>query len=375
MTESTSSTTADRISQLLRESNEPLVRRVLLVDDEESIRTALAKFFRARGYDVVTAEDGNQALEALRSHDRFTLMLCDVRMPGLSGVELVPLALDIDGDLAVMMLTAVNDASTATEALASGAMDYLIKPIELKDLEKAIERVLHRRALILEQRNVERLIREEVATRTDELMAERRAVQEMSVAVIDVLINAQEAKDVYLRGHSQRVADLAASIASAMSLDDELVEDIRLAGRVHDVGKIGIHESVLNKPGALTPDEFEHVKDSVRLSVEILTPLKHLARIIPYIQDHQERWDGSGYPRGLAGQEIAIGGRILHLADAYDAMTSRRAFREPRSQQEAIEVLSAQAGKQFDPDVFLAFKSVVQRRKSLVFIDLESLGA
>lgn len=375
MTEPTSNTTAHRISQLLRGTPEPLVRRALVVDDEESIRSALAKFLRSRGYDVATAEDGLQALAMMEAGDRFTLMLCDVRMPGLSGVELVPRALDLDGDLAVMMLTAVNDASTATEALAAGAMDYLMKPIELKDLEKAIERVLHRRALIVEQRNVERLIREEVAVRTDELMTERRAVQEMSVAVIDALINAQEAKDVYLRGHSQRVADLAASIASAMSLDDELVEDIRLAGRVHDVGKIGIRESVLNKPGALTPEEFEHVKQSVALSVEILTPLRHLARILPYIQDHQEHWDGGGYPQGLAGADISIGGRILHVADAYDAMTSRRAFREPKPPQEAIEILSSQAGVQFDPEVFQAFKSVVQRRKSLVFIDLDSLGA
>jgi len=200
-------------------------------------------------------------------------------------------------------------------------------------------------------------------------------VQEMSVAVIDALINAQEAKDVFLRGHSQRVADLAASIASAMNLDDELVEDIRLAGRVHDVGKIGLRESVLNKPGALTPEEFDHVKESVRLSVEILSPLKHIARVLPYIQDHQEHWDGTGYPRGLKGAESAIGGRILHVADAYDAMTSRRAFREPLLPADAIEVLSTHSGKQFDPDVFLAFKSVVQRRKSLVFIDLDSLDA
>ncbi|MDQ8153761.1 MAG: response regulator [Gemmatimonadota bacterium] len=375
MTEPHGRSAAHRISQFLRGVQEPLVRRVLVVDDEESIRSALAKFLRTRGYEVTVAENGDDALAAVRTGDRYTLMLCDVRMPGMTGIELVPQVLDIDGDLAVMMLTAVNDAGTATEALASGAMDYLMKPIELKDLEKAIERILHRRALIVEQRNVERLIREEVALRTDELTRERRAVQEMSVAVIDALINAQEAKDVYLRGHSQRVADLAASIASAMSLDDELVEDIRLAGRVHDVGKIGIREAVLNKPGALTPEEFDHVKESVRLSVEILSPLKHIARVLPYIQDHQEHWDGSGYPRGLAGPEIAIGGRILHVADAYDAMTSRRAFREPKQPQEAIEILSTQTGGQFDPDVFQAFKSVVQRRKSLVFIDLESLGA
>jgi putative two-component system response regulator len=374
MMEHSGNTAAQRISQILRGVDEPLVRRVLVVDDEESIRLALSKFLRARGYEVTSAENGHEALAAVQGGEKYSLMLCDVRMPGLSGVQLVPLVLDIDPDLAVMMLTAVNDANTATEALASGAMDYLMKPVELKDLERAIERVLHRRALIVEQRNVERLIREEVAVRTDELMAERRAVQAMSVAVVDALINAQEAKDIYLRGHSQRVADLAASIASALGLDDELVEDIRLAGRVHDVGKIGIRESVLNKPGSLTTEEFDHVKESVRLSVEILSPLKHLSRILPYIQDHQEHWDGSGYPRGLAGPEIAIGGRILHVADAYDAMTSRRAFREPMTPQDAIEILARQGGIQFDPEVFLAFKSVVQRRKSLVFIDLDSLG-
>jgi response regulator RpfG family c-di-GMP phosphodiesterase len=374
MTEHNDNAAAARISQFMRGAEEPLVRRVLVVDDEESIRLALSKFLRARGYEVTAAASGEEALAAVQSGLKFALMLCDIRMPGMSGVELVPQALEVDPDIAVMMLTAVNDAGTATEALASGAMDYLMKPVELKDLERAIERVLHRRALIVEQRHVERLIREEVASRTDELVAERRAVQEMSVAVIDALINAQEAKDVYLRGHSQRVADLAASIANALGLDDELVEDIRLAGRVHDVGKIGIREAVLNKPDKLTPEEFEHVKESVRLSVEILSPLKHLARILPYIQDHQEHWDGSGYPRGLAGAEIAIGGRILHVADAYDAMTSRRAFREPMQPQDAMEILSRQAGTQFDPEVFQAFKSVVQRRKSLVFIDIDSLG-
>lgn len=364
MTEASDNTGSLRLSQVMRRAQEPLVRRVLVVDDEETIRTALAKFLRARGFEVSTAASGEEALAAVLAGDRFTLMLCDIRMPGMSGVELVPRVLDIDSEMAIMMLTALNDASTATSALAAGAMDYLMKPFELTDLETTIERVLHRRALIVEQRIVERLIREDVAARTDELLLERRAAQEMSVAVIEALIKAQEAKDVYLRGHSQRVADLAASMASALGFDDELVEDIRLAGRVHDVGKIGVRESVLNKPGRLEPEEFEHVKESVRHSVEILSPLRHLARILPYIQDHQEHWDGSGYPRALAGPEIAIGGRILHLADAYDAMTSRRAFREPMSPQNAIKILSEHSGTQFDPEIFLAFKSVVQRRKS-----------
>src|SRR5512140_1206380 len=165
MTEYSGDAGSLRVLKRMRLVQEPLVRRVLVVDDEESIRTALSRFLRARGYEVVTAENGDEALAAVLSGEKFTLMLCDVRMPGITGVALVPRILDIDADIAVMMLTAVNDAATATEALASGAMDYLMKPVELKDLERAIERVLHRRALIVEQRNVERLIREEVALR------------------------------------------------------------------------------------------------------------------------------------------------------------------------------------------------------------------
>ena len=375
MTEQFENAGSSRLSQLMRRAQEPLVRRVLVVDDEDSIRTALSKFLRVRGFEVTAAASGEEAIAAVLAGNRFALMLCDVRMPGMSGVELVSRALEVDPDMAVLMLTAVNDESTATKALAAGAMDYLMKPFDLNELEAHIERVLRGRALLVEQRSVERLIRDDVAARTDELMLERRAVQAMSVAVIDALITAQEAKDAFLCGHAQRVADLAASIASAMGLGDEMVEDLRLAGRVHDVGKIGIRESVLNKPGPLTAEEFDHVKESVRLSVEILSPLKHLSRILPYILDHQEHWVGSDYPRALAGPEIAIGGRILHIADAYDAMTSRRAFREPMSSQEALKVLSQHSGIQFDPEVFLAFKSVVQRRKSLVFIDTDSLGA
>ena len=375
MTEHSNNAGSDRPSQMLRRVQEAPARRVLVVDDDENLRTAICKFLRARGFHVTAVDSGEEAIAAVLAGDRFVLTLCDVRMPGMSGVDVVPRVLEIDPDMAVMMLTAVNDASTATEALSAGAMDYLMKPFELSELEATIERILHRRSLIVEQRKFERLIREDVAARTDELLLERRAMQEMSVAVIEALIKAQEAKDVFLRGHSQRVADIAASIASTMGLEDELVEDIRLAGRVHDVGKIGIREAVLNKPGPLTDEEFSHVRESVRISLDILSPLKHLARILPYIQDHQEHWDGGGYPRALAGAEISIGGRILHVADAYDAMTSRRAFREPIPPLDAIEILSQRSGTQFAPEIFQAFQTVVKRRKSLVFIDTDSLDA
>ena len=344
------------------------VRRVLVVDDEESIRRAIGKFLRTRGFDVVTAESGDEALQQL-AQQGFVLMLCDVRMPGLSGVDVVPRALQLDSELAIMMLTAVNDAPTATESLSSGAMDYLMKPVELADLEVAIERALHKRALLIEQRRVERMIREEVAQRTEELEREKEALRDLTVRVAETLINAMEVKDVYLRGHSQRVAELAASIADELGLPADMVEHVRLAGRLHDVGKIGTREAVLNKPGKLTPEEFEHVKEHVRIGMEILAPLKHIGEALEFVHDHHEHWDGGGYPRGLKGTEISVGGRILAAADAFDALTSQRAYREPMDPQRTIDFLKEHVGRLLDPDIYAAMRRVVSRRKTLTFID------
>jgi putative nucleotidyltransferase with HDIG domain len=357
------------MSSLFRNADdEPLSQRVLVVDDEEAVRDALSRFLSARGYVPVTAESGPTAL-ARMSEEHFDIMLCDVRMPLMSGLQLVPHALQIDPDLAVLMLTAVNDASTATEALSQGAMDYLVKPIELAELERAIERAAHRRHLEIQRRNVERIIREEVSVRTEELEREKQSLNDLTVNIAQTLINAMEAKDVYLRGHSQRVAELAASVAETLGLDADLVENVRLAGRLHDVGKIGIREEVLNKPGPLTADEFAHVKDHVRIGMEILAPLKHIPVALEYVLDHHEHYDGSGYPRGITGLEITIGGRILAACDAFDAISSRRAFREAMEPRETIAYLEGFAGRLVDPEVFAALKKVVLRRKTLTFLD------
>ena len=349
-------------------STDALTQRVLVVDDEESIRRAIGKFLRSRGFEVVTADSGMEALEQL-SQQSFVLMLCDVRMPGLTGIEVVPRALQLDGLLAIMMLTAVNDAPTATEAMSNGAMDYLMKPVELADLEQAIERALHKRALMIEQRRVERMIREEVVLRTEELEREKDALRNLTVRIAETLINAMEVKDVYLRGHSQRVAELAASVAEELNLSPDQVEQVRIAGRLHDVGKIGTREAILNKPGKLTPEEFAHVKEHVRIGMEILAPLKHLGDALVFVHDHHEHFDGSGYPRGLKGPDISMGGRVLAAADAFDALTSKRAYREPMEPNQTIEFLREHVGQLLDPEVFRALEIVVGRRKTLTFID------
>ncbi len=335
--------------------------RILIVDDEETIRLALRKFLRSRGYEVEITGSGDNALEIL-DKESFSLMLCDVRMPGLTGVQIVPLAMEKDPNLGIIMLTAVNDAATATEVLSSGASDYLMKPVELADLQQAVDRALTKRANLIERRRVDKLIREEVTLRTAELEREKEALRLMSISIAETLINAMEAKDLYLRGHSQRVAELCVELALELGLDGPMVEDLRLAGRLHDVGKIGIREEILNKPGRLTQEEFDHVKQHVRIGLDILAPLHHIKTPLSYIEHHHEHWNGAGYPNGLSGEAILLGGRILCVADTFDALTSKRAYRDPLSPLATLEHLKIDVGKQFDPRVYDALIRVITRR-------------
>jgi len=337
------------------------VTRILIVDDEETIRLALRKFLRSRGYEVEIAGSGDQALQIL-DNQSFSLMLCDVRMPGMTGVQVVPEARSRDHDLAIIMLTAVNDAATATEVLSSGATDYLMKPVELADLQQAVDRALHKRADLIEQRRLDRLIREEVALRTAELEREKESLRLMSISIAETLINAMEAKDLYLRGHSQRVAELAGQLAEELGLDERICEDLRVAGRLHDVGKIGIREAILNKPGSLTAEEFEHVKQHVKIGLDILAPLFHIREPLKYVEHHHEHWDGAGYPLGLVGEDIPLGARILCAADTFDALTSKRAYRDPMAPLAALEHLRVDVGKQFDPCVYDALVRVINTR-------------
>jgi putative two-component system response regulator len=339
----------------------PPLARILVVDDDESIRVAMVRFLQRCGYGVEAAGNGTDALTLFESHD-FDAMICDVRMPGLSGPELLPRVLASDPNLAVLMLSAVNDAPTAAHVLAGGAIDYLVKPIELRALQDAVIRALARRHARMEKERFDSLIQDEVRLRTAELEQEKEALRLLSVSVVETLIIAMEAKDVYLRGHSQRVADLASEIAVELGQEPTVVERVRLAGRLHDVGKIGIREEILNKPSALTVPEFEHVKQHVRIGIEILRPLQLLEHVLDIIHDHHEHWDGSGYPRGIRAEHISLGGRILAAADAFDALTSQRAYRDPMAPVDSLAYLGTVAGELLDPHVVRALQTVMKRR-------------
>jgi putative nucleotidyltransferase with HDIG domain len=200
------------------------------------------------------------------------------------------------------------------------------------------------------------------AANGDELLAP-------ATRVVEALINAMEAKSPYLRGHSHRVAALAAALATELALPDEEVEAIRLAGKLHDVGKIGVREAVLDKPGQLTPEEFTHVQEHVSIGLNILSPLPHLEHIREYIAHHHERIDGSGYPAGLSGDSISLGGRILAAADVMDAITSPRAYRKALSLDEAISMLKSLGPRNICPVVLPVLERAVAKGHVLVFIN------
>jgi response regulator RpfG family c-di-GMP phosphodiesterase len=341
---------------------------ILVVDDEESIRHALQRYLSRAGLTVRTAASAAEALEQL--HDGGTaLLLSDIRMPGMSGVELVSAALDVDPDLAIVMLSAANDATTASLCIQRGAMDYITKPFDLADVVQAIQRALRRREAQQARHQFQEQIQGEVATLGAELRRERARLERLSVATLEALVNALEAKDPYMRGHSARIADLSATIAAEIGLLDDDVDRIRTAGRLHDIGKIGTREAVLLRHGPLTPEEFAHVKQHVLTAAQILSPLTHLAEAVADIRGHHERWDGTGYPDGLRGTDIPIGARIIAAAEVYDALTTSRPYQEKLEPDAAVARLNELAGTALDPDVCRTLAGVVGRRRTLVYLE------
>jgi putative nucleotidyltransferase with HDIG domain len=340
----------------------------MVVDDEEAIRSSVRKYLVHQGYEVATAATGDEAL-ALLERRKVTGMLLDVNLPGTNGIDLVPRMLELEPNLALLMLTAVNDATSAALCMQRGALDYLIKPIDLPVLGRAIQNALRRRHVMIEGQQINQWLKEEVAHRVAERRLEQANQERISVATLEALVNALEAKDPHLRGHSARVADLSASIAAQMGCGDETVESVRTAGRLHDIGKIGIREEILNKQGPLTDQEYEHVKRHVLVGSQILAPLVHLKDVITYVRSHHERWDGLGYPDRLAGEAIPLGARIIGAVEIYDALTTSRPYQEKMPPEIAVERMRDLIGSMVDPAVHQALADVIGHRQALVFLD------
>ncbi|MDX2192762.1 MAG: response regulator [Gemmatimonadales bacterium] len=325
--------------------------RCLLVEDDAAVRGALRRIVETQGFTVLEAPNGAEALELLRREGEVPLCISDVYMPVMDGLTFLREALQLVPDMAVIMLTGVAEVTTAVECLQVGALDYISKPVLVDEVRARIRKALEKRDLVLQNRfyqsNLEQRVRE-----LDR--ANRRAL----INGVQALVHALEAKDAYTSGHSARVSRYAVRTAQQLGLGGELLEQVRLGGELHDIGKIGTREAILNKPGPLTPEEFEHIKLHTTLGERILAPfLSDNPVVLRIVRSHHERLDGRGFPDGLAGEDIPIEARIVNVVDAFDAMTTTRAYRPSRTAEEAFAELVRCRGAQFDPRVVDAFRA------------------
>ena len=317
----------------------------LVVDDEPRLRQVILHLMRTDGFRCFEAGDGADALAVLERQPA-TLVLTDVRMPRMDGIELLRHVRARYPETAVMMLTAVADVESAVSCFAIGALDYLTKPFNLEEVRARVAQALERRRLVIENREYRERLEEKVAVQA-------RRLEELFLASIQSLAEALEVKDPYTRGHSVRVSQYSVTIARALGLDAEAIRQIELGGHVHDIGKIGVRESVLNKPGLLTPEEYEHIMTHPVVGWKILSPLlAETPGALNIVRSHHERFDGRGVPDRLRGSAIPLEARIAAVADSLDAMTSGRPYRAAASGwAEALEEIRRHSGSQFDPAV------------------------
>jgi putative two-component system response regulator len=333
--------------------------RVLVVDDEAPVRRMVGRIL-SEHCNTTGVADASEALRLLEL-EKFDLVLCDVNLRGTSGLELTRLILAEYPEIAVVMISGGDDPAIAQVATEYGAYGYMIKPFTASELRIATDNAIRRRALEIENRRIRRQLERTVTARTRELSdavaSLESSTDELRFArrqTIRLLTRALQYRDEETADHIERVSRYCSLIAARIGLDPD---SLRLASAMHDIGKIGVPDRILRKPGPLTPGERKHMERHAEIGHQILgNSGSHLLDLAASVaRTHHERWDGAGYPRGLAGEAIPLEGRIAAVADVFDALTSDRVYRDALPSDEAVEIMTAQRGKQFDPAVLDAF--------------------
>jgi putative nucleotidyltransferase with HDIG domain len=329
--------------------------RILVVDDEEPIREIISSMLSAAGYKTRQAASGMEALAILNSTGEFELMLSDLMMAELDGIALLERSKEKYPDMPVIMVTAVHDISVALAAIRNGAYDYLLKPFEREQLLAMVRRALEHRRLKLENRAYQSNLESLVAARTEQLRQAMTDLERSYDITLEALGDALDLKDAETEGHSKRVTAFTIAIARAMGLSGEKIRVIARGAFLHDIGKMAIPDAILRKPGALTEAETEIMREHCFRGYQMLKKIPFLSEASEIVYAHQERYDGTGYPRGLSGQNIPLGARIFSIADTLDAITSDRPYRAAQTIQVAREEVDRFSGRQFDPEVVRVF--------------------
>lgn len=328
--------------------------RALVVDDNQEIRQTLARVLQSMGLSTLEASNGREALGLLEERGEVPLIISDLTMPEMDGITLLREVRRRWPDVAFMMCTGVTEVSTAVEALKHGAYDYLSKPFQIDEVRARVDNALEKRRLVIENRFLQHSYQERLEASIRELDQRNK---EQFVGQIQMAVRMLEKKDVYTRGHSQRVSRYAVKTAVFLGFSGDMLDQIRLGGELHDIGKIGTRDSVLQKPGPLTASEFEEIKKHVTEGEEILEPLRREhPLVLQIVRNHHERVDGSGFPDGLVGGAIPMVARVVAVVDAFDAMTTNRTYQQTRAAAEALTELVRFAGVQFDGQVVTAFQ-------------------
>ncbi len=327
------------------------MHKILIVDDEIVICNTFSRLLDYAGYESQTAQNGKDALQML-AHQDFSLMLSDINMQGMSGLELLSQVVEKYPDLAVLMISGVDDRDIAINCLEIGAYGYIIKPVQMNELVINVANALHRRELEIINKHYNQQLKELVAERTEELNLAREET-------IMTLGKAAEFRDNETAQHTIRMSHYCELLARQSGLPDSQCELIRLASPLHDIGKIGISDTILLKPGKLTPEEFaimqQHPEIGYRILVDSKSDSLRLGASIAYT--HHEKFDGCGYPRKLKGSAIPIEGRIAAISDVFDALTTDRVYKSAIEVNKAVEIMKEGRGSHFDPELLDIFLS------------------
>jgi len=330
--------------------------RILIVDDERDISEVLSDLL-SECYDCTCAGSAEEALFCLRQSE-FELVISDITMPGMSGLEMLPCVKTISPQTVVVMISGMQTMESAIGALRLGAFDYLMKPFDLRQVEAVVKRALEHQDLIVAKKRYENHLEELVKQRTAELDKALGSIEDAYRSTLRALTAALEARDSETHGHSERVVSYSLRLGSEYGLDDRQMKSLEFGSLLHDIGKIGVPDSILRKPAKLTDEEWVRMREHPLHGRQILRGIEFLEGASRVVAQHHEKWDGSGYPLGLKFEDIDLCARIFAVADAFDAMTSDRVYRRGKAYEAAAQELDDWAGKQFDPKVVEAFHRV-----------------
>jgi len=344
---------------------------ILCVDDEPMIREILRETLEQEGHRVSEAENGKVACDRI-AQEPFDLILTDVKMPVMDGFTLMKNIGELTDEIPCIVITSFGDIDVAVDAIRLGAYDYIVKPFNISQVTISVRRALERRRLLLENLQYKKSLEQKVVEKTIDLIRKNKKLEQQAKllegllrdlresyeATLDAMVSAIESRDCETKHHCRRVQSYAVLLGQRLGVTPEQLVDISYGALLHDVGKIGVPDSILLKPGKLTDEEWETMRGHTLIGYNMISKIKFLKGAADIVLYHHERWDGDGYPYGIAGEKIPLGARIFSIIDTLDAITSKRPYKDALPIQVAREEIQRCAGSQFDPALVEEFLKI-----------------